>query len=695
MTFPQFSKLVHARLTAISQHELFVVGEDSTESRNAFAEAYLASFPEGTDPMYITNTEHNCSCCKNFVRHMGNLIAIVDGKVQTVWDIEGASAPYDVVAKAMADFVRTQPITGIFRTKERSYGAEQTLQKVEIVDAKGNKTVSSKRWNHFHGQVADRHWNASPGEAKGEFSAGLQVLGRGLDTLNEEAFETVIGLIENGTLYRGEEHLKAIRSFQKAQKEYLSLGTGGRSLFLWSNATAPFARFRNTVIGTLLEDLSEGKDLEHAVRSFETKVAPTNYKRPTALITPGMVKQAMTTIGNLGLETALQRRFARAEDMSVNNVLWVNNPTKRKMKGGIEDLLMDAAVNKMVSSDNATDITIDEFMKTVLPQATDIDIMLSGSHLSNFVSLTAPQHEDSKRMFKWNNNFAWSYDGGVADSIKERVKKAGGNVTNAKLRVSLAWSNYDDLDIHVIEPNGSHISFRDKQGKLDVDMNAGGGRTRKPVENVSWTPSGYTALRDGTYKVYVHQFSQRETTNIGCTVEVESEGRITQLSYPQALKGNVDFCTIDIKGGIIAKLTPAKGISGSAISQEKWGVKTESAVKVSMMMYSPNHWDGNSVGNRHWFFILEGCKNPEPTRGIYNEFLSSELDTHRKVFEVLGDKTKCQPQDDQLSGLGFSSTRNDAVTIRVKGAKLDRTFNVSFASPIAKTETVQEPELVH
>jgi len=73
--------------------------------------------------------------------------------------------------------------------------------------------------------------------------------------------------------------------------------------------------------------------------------------------------------------------------------------------------------------------------------------------------------------------------------------------------------------------------------------------------------------------------------------------------------------------------------------------------------------------------MLKGCKNPDATRGIYNEFLRSDLDQHRKVFEIVGSKTKCQPSDDQLSGLGFSSTRSDVVTIVVNGR---RAYNVEF-----------------
>ena len=95
-------------------------------------------------------------------------------------------------------------------------------------------------------------------------------------------------------------------------------------------------------------------------------------------------------------------------------------------------------------------------------------------------------------------------------------------------------------------------------------------------------------------------------------------------------------------------------------------------------MFSPNYWDDNVNSNKHWFFILDKCLNPEPVRGIYNEFLSNELHEHRKVFEVLGSKTKCPYDEQQLSGVGFSSTKRDEVKIHVTGNKLNQTYNVIF-----------------
>ena len=112
---------------------------------------------------------------------------------------------------------------------------------------------------------------------------------------------------------------------------------------------------------------------------------------------------------------------------------------------------------------------------------------------------------------------------------------------------------------------------------------------------------------------------------------------------------------------------------------EKWGISTGDFRPVNTMLLSPNHWGDSKVGNKHWIFTLDGCKADAEPRGIYNEYLRSDLEPHRKVFEVLGSKTKCPLIDDQLSGLGFSSTRGDTAKIRITNDKGSAAvFNVAF-----------------
>jgi hypothetical protein len=77
------------------------------------------------------------------------------------------------------------------------------------------------------------------------------------------------------------------------------------------------------------------------------------------------------------------------------------------------------------------------------------------------------------------------------------------------VQVSLMWNNRNDLDLHVIDPNGEEISYLHKRsrsgGWLDVDMNRDGGTaTSQPVENIFWPAA---AAPVGTYKVYVYHYA--------------------------------------------------------------------------------------------------------------------------------------------------------------------------------------------
>jgi hypothetical protein len=376
---------------------------------------------------------------------------------------------------------------------------------------------------------------------------------------------------------------------------------------------------------------------------------------------------------SLGLGNALQRRFAKLSDVSVQDVLWVDGSKRDLMKqhSPFASLMKTAAPGKkklVASKPVQNEISIDEFMTDVLPGTTELEVLVKNQHQHNFVSLTAPIDFDETRLFKWGNPFAWSYAGNVTDSIKERVKRAGGN-TGAPLRVSLAWFNKDDLDLHSVSPHG-HVFFADRKGILDVDMNAGMATSREPVENQSWD-----APKDGLYKIVVNQYNQRETIDTGFTLEVEcNNGEVNQWHYARPVKGQIECMQFRVVKGRVERMEVIKDLVLGSASRERWGIATEQYAKVSTVLYSPNHWSGEAVGNKHVLFALDGCVNDEPTRGIYNEFLNPVLEKHRKVFEVLGSKTLCPPSKDQISGLGFSSTRGDTVTVLAD----KRVYQVNF-----------------
>ncbi len=655
--FDKFSQAIADNLANMSKKELFIVQTDD------LFQVYLNAFPEGTNPIYKERAAHDCSCCKQFVRNMGNIISITNGEIKSVWDVDGLPYPYDVVAKALSEHVKDKNIETVFRSNQNSYGAAKTLQLVE------DRTIS---WNHFVGKVERKHYTKDVDTVRGRINSAAHVFKRGLTELTESAVETVLDLIDSNSLYRGAEHKSAVQDFKKLQDSFKN-AHNNPDVFIWENIDSPVARFRNTVIGTLVQDISDGMDIEKAVRMFESKVAPQNYKRPTAIYTQTMVKNAVKTLEDLGLESALNRRYARIDDVSVNNVLFVDNSVKPLMKG-IEGLLMSELKTTTKPSGTVEDIAVDDFLNNILPNANSVEVFFENKHMGNFVSLTAPVEDDVNQLFKWKNNFAWSYDGEVADSIKQRVKSAGGNVS-AKMRCSLAWFNYDDLDIHVHEPNGNHIYYGNRESAngdgLDVDMNVTRDR-RDAVENVCWD---YVA--DGKYRIEVNNFTPREQIDVGFVLEFEIDGAVQTFTYDKRVVGYVPALTLTAKKGVV-EVACESGVKRGNSSNEKWGITSEQFVRVDTIMLSPNHWDGEKTGNKHLFFFIKDCNNPDTTRGIYNEFLNPSLEQHGKVFEMLGAKSKCPQSDTQLSGLGFSSTRGDTVVVKVQGDKLHKTFNVKF-----------------
>lgn len=661
--FEAFSRAVDANFKRMSKGELY------TTSAKQLTDHYLLSFPDGTDPIFRVNTEHNCSCCKSFIKGVGNVVAIEDGKVTTVWDCEGLPHPYDVVAKSMADEVRRARIKGVFRTKERRYSVETNKEFFEH----DNRTIT---WRHFHAVIADRHYSPTPGKVKGEIETAFGVFRRGLTELTETALTTMQDLINDNAIYRGQEHKASLDAFARLHRGFPRGGTPvEQDVYAWSNVKERGAMFRNSVIGNLAVDLSEGKDVEQAVLAFERMVAPTNYKRPTAVVTQRMVDGAVDTLREMGLESAIARRHAKLSDVSVTSVLWVDNAVKGEMRDGIAALLANDVKPATPDLSKAEDIGFDDFVRTVMPQARTMDLLLENRHMSNMMSLTTAVDPDSGRLFKWDNHVAWSYDGDAADSIKARVKRAGGNV-DAALRVSLAWFNTDDLDIHARGPEGRHIYFGDKHGILDVDMNVHS-PVRDAVENLQWVRS---KLVDGTYKVWVNNYTRRESVDVGFTLEVEHAGGVTHYSYERAIqsKGNVPCLEIVVKGGVVERVDHNPVLKAGSSSQEKWGLRTETLVPIDTIMLSPNHWDGQAIGNKHLFLALRGCLNPDPVRGIYNEYLRPDLEPHRKVFELVGARSKAPYSDQQISGVGFSSTRGDSCKVVVRGDKINKTYNVTF-----------------
>jgi len=128
----------------------------------------------------------------------------------------------------------------------------------------------------------------------------------------------------------------------------------------------------------------------------------------------------------------------------------------------------------------------------------------------------------------------------------------------------------------------------------------------------------------------------------------------------------IPVAAIKLKDGTFSVVS---SLDASYSSRECWKIKTNQFTPVSVRMYSPNYWDNNSgIGHRHYFFMLNGCVNDTTPNGFFNEFLTSELAEHKRVFEALGSQMRVETVEDQLSGVGFSSTKRNSIVCKVTGS---------------------------
>lgn len=643
---------------------------------------YLDSFPKGTNEIFRERREYDCSCCRQFIKNIGNVVTIRNNKISSIWDIDTDCPTFKPVAKALSEYVKSHSVNDIYVSKFKKIGTDKNFE---------NTPEKIYEWNHLYMELPDRFvdkTNKSVGDIKGRIRDVKNVFKRSLDEISEDSVSIVLDLISQKSLYKGEEWQKPLIEFLKYKRNYIKLQTEiDKQNFAWEQsvkAGVVIGKIRNHSIGTLLLDISEGVELDKAVSRYEKIVAPSNYKRPKALYTKKMLDEAKKTISELGYMDSLPRRHATMDDITVNNILFANKDSAKQ----IGELDIFDEMSKGIGIDSkkfskVEELNIEEFIKNVLPTSKEVELLLENRHMDNFVSLIAPVNKDAKSMFKWDNNFGWAYAGNMTDStMKENVKNAGGKVDGV-LRFSIQWNDTEfdnnDLDAHCIEPNGNHIYFGNKTnysttGMLDIDI-MHPRRGDVAVENITW--SDINKMKLGTYKFYVNNYSKRSGIS-GFRAEIEFNGEIYSFDYNKPLRDGENVMVAEIVLDINNSFKIKPLLPSNVSNKEIWGLITNQFIPVSIIMNSPNYWDEQQgIGNKHYFFMLKDCINEETVNGFYNEYLKNDLNVHRKVFEALGSKLSVPFSENQLSGLGFSSTRRNEVIVKVRGS-YERVLKIKF-----------------
>jgi hypothetical protein len=702
-TIVSFNKKLQEQLDKMAQlGKLF----RSSLSGNEIWDLYINSFEK--DPIFRdpASSEHTCNLCKNFIRRYGNIVTINNSnEIISIFDIQ-TEGEYENSVKEITKVLKNSKIQDVFFetwnelnslnyekcSKTNSIfrlGIDKNIKRYTKEEAEKFGVVKPneiKTFNHLHLNIPTLFVDMSGKSVEtimGDYRSSKEVFKRAMDEISLDTLNLVKDLIIQGSLLDGTTHLYKVEQFIPLKEQYDQLAKKDQDNWCWVNSyKLPIAKFKNELIGVLCSELSEGEELNKACQSWNKRVDPVNYMKTTAPITKKQIEEAKKFVEENGYEESFDRRFATIDDIKASEILHLNSGKAEIKNVSIFDNVKSTSTrHKRAEFDKIETVSIEKFMSDILPGCTSIEAFLENRLEGNMVSLTTTNNSNSKPIFKWNNNYSWTFNGNLAgkSQIKEEVKSKGGKVDGV-LRFSMMWAdgNNDnsDLDLHCLEPTGNHIYFSNKinprtGGNLDIDITQPNGKLA--VENITF-PS-LSKMTEGVYKLFIHQYSARSSK--GFKAEIEFNGELYSYTYDKPVSGNIQIAEVTLKNGeftIIHKLPATDGIG---VSKEIYGLESNNFHKVNLVCLSPNHWNTNNVGNKHYFFMLDKAKSPISIRSFHNENLLPELATHRKVLEVLGTQTMINSTDKQLSGLGFNSTVKDEVILKLQGTH-KRVIKVQF-----------------
>lgn len=267
MTFNEFRNRLAANFAAATNDRVLF---ETDVDKDALWEVYLDSFPDGTNPVYRVRREYDCSCCRHFIKSIGGTVYIGDDlKTHSIFEFDAGSDVFQPVVDALAKYVTENGrITGKFLSKDGWVGTDHTRE----LDVDSRRV---KIWNHFYldlpNRMIFRGHRETLGTVKGQFNATHDVFKRSLTEISMEAIDTVLELIRSNTLYKGAEWLKSMEELRRYKQMYDAQPEDGRDNYCWAmteHVGPVLGRIRNHSIGVLLTDISEGMELDEAVRRY-------------------------------------------------------------------------------------------------------------------------------------------------------------------------------------------------------------------------------------------------------------------------------------------------------------------------------------------------------------------------------------------------------------------------------------------
>ncbi|MDX6046735.1 YfaP family protein [Bacillus paranthracis] len=661
--YPQFEQAVKNRFDSIingGNNKLF------TTNATDIYETYLSNLPLNAQQHY------KCRACQNFFNKYGGLVTIDEnGIMQSVlWDETSVPKFFAQAVRAVKRLVLSSQVNGVFLSDVKTLGQPKTGE-----------------WTHIHAKLptslVHRDRLLTAGQKMAEKAQDFRMLTTALQSYPLSTVEQALALIQSETMYRSDRVLGIAQWFKDVMvKRDSILNPEQKRNFTWFVvATAPtgYTHVRSSIIGTLLDDIQLRMQPSLVAARFADKMRPENFMRSQSAPSDNAIYEAEKLVAKLGIETALQRRYAKFEEVPL---LWKPNAVVNRLMG---EQARGGVFGHLTSKNNTASNTMNlptsvmtwaKFHRTVIPTADKIEVLVDNPN--RLMALVTASDENAENIMQWDNPFSWYYHGGIDAEMKRRVEEAGGRYENNEIRCSLLWEGLTDLDLHCITPTGEHINYGHKRGRcggyLDLDMNGLDKSSSTPVENMRWSTAP-----QGRYRFYVNNFSERVNGRKGTPFKVELEINGQIYNYEgEALQEKRDITVFEFD--YIRGQQPVIR-SNSQASNNEWSVDTGKFVKVNGITYSPNLWSDHPVvgAGTHVFFLLDGVQDLSEGRGrgFFNETLKSDLRQIRKTLELYTTNTPIEDADEATAcGVGYSKDNEWNLTVKVTTGNSSRIIKI-------------------
>lgn len=354
------------------------------------------------DPIFLEalpaelRQEHTCSACRRFMDRFGGLVLVGPGgqTVPALWDPAAAPEPYVAAVRSLAEVISQAPISGVFLAHERVWGQPETGAWSHLAVTPDAALV------HRPGPLQ------TTGQVRAEKRHDHEVLLRGLAEFSYAHAERAHTMLTSEQLFRAEKCLGVAKwLLDLHQSLRATKDARARDNLVWlavAGAPAGFCHLRSSMIGTLLADIQQDLPFAEIKARFAAKLHPLQYQRPTAPPSAGNIAQAEKIVAQLKAAGALERRFARLDDLQT---LWRPATSGRAgVPGGVFAGVKPGKQGKKEAPKTTlptTKMTWQKFARTVLPTAEHIEFMVPAGKRIYLAFVTA-KHADAAPILQWD-----------------------------------------------------------------------------------------------------------------------------------------------------------------------------------------------------------------------------------------------------------------------------------------------------